>query len=77
MIIEFITMNGYGVFVWSSFFFTFLTFLSLYYVIKSQLIKEQNKFKAKYFDLNQEKSLAVKQQKTYREILAFTKISKI
>ena len=77
MIIEFITMNGYGVFVWSSFFFTFLTFLGLYYVIKTQLIKEQNKFKAKYFDLNQEKLLAVKKQKTYREILAFTKISKI
>ena len=35
------------------------------------------KFKAKYFDLNQEKLLAVKKQKTYREILAFTKISKI
>ena len=77
MINEFISMNGYGMFVWSSFFFTFLTFLGLYYVIKTQLIKEQNKFKAKYFDLNQEKLLAVKKQKTYREILAFTKISKI
>ena len=60
MINEFISMNGYGIFVWSSFFFTFLTFLILYYVIKIQLLKEQNKFKAKYFDLNQEKSLAVK-----------------
>ena len=54
MINEFISMNGYGIFVWSSFFFTFLTFLILYYVIKIQLLKEQNKFKAKYFDFYDE-----------------------
>ena len=48
-----------------------------YHVIKIQLKKEQEKFKSKYFDLTEEKTESVKKQKTYKEILAFTNISKI
>ena len=44
---------------------------------KIQLKKEQEKFKSKYFDLTEEKTESVKKQKTYKEILAFTNISKI
>ncbi len=77
MILEIISMNGYGLYVWSSFIFTFLSFFVLYNVIKTQLKKEQEKFKAKYFDLTEEKTENVKKQKTYREILVFTNISKI
>ena len=51
MIYEFISMNGYGLYVWSSFIFTLVCFISLYTVIKLQLVKEQKKFKTKYFDL--------------------------
>ena len=51
--------------------------LSAYDVIKIQLKKEQEKFKSKYFDLTEEKTESVKKQKTYKEILAFTNISKI
>ena len=77
MTFEIILMNGYGLYVWSSFIFTFISFFVLYYVIKIQLKKEQEKFKAKYFDLTEEKTESVKKQKTYKEILAFTNISKI
>ena len=77
MIYEIILMNGYGIYVWSSFIFTFICFIGLYLQIKSQLIKEQEKFKAKYFDLTKEETEAVIKQKTYRDILAFTNISKI
>ena len=77
MIYEIILMNGYGIYVWSSFMFTFICFIGLYLKIKSQLIKEQEKFKAKYFDLTKEETEAVIKQKTYRDILAFTNISKI
>ena len=77
MIIETILMNGYGLYVWSSFIFTFLCFTGLYYSIRLQLKKEQEKFKEKYFDLAEEKTAQVKKQKTYKEILVFTKISKI
>ena len=77
MNIEIILMNGYGLYVWSSFIFTFLCFTGLYLSIRLQLKKEQEKFKEKYFDLAKEKTAQVKKQKTYKEILVFTKISKI
>ena len=45
MIYEFINMNGYGLYVWSSFIFTLVCFISLYTVIKLQLVKEQKNSK--------------------------------
>ena len=44
---------------------------------KVELKKEQEKFKIKYFDLTKEEIETVKNQETYKEILAFTNISKI
>tara|TARA_B100001989_G_scaffold224642_1_gene179211 strand:+ start:300 stop:533 length:234 start_codon:yes stop_codon:yes gene_type:complete len=77
MIYEFINMSGYGLYVWTSFIFTLVCFISLYTVIKLQLVKEQKKFKTKYFDLTKDVSETVRKQETYKEILAFTNISKI
>ena len=77
MINDLISMNGYGFYVWSSFIFTLICFIGLYYVIKIQLQKEKNKFKEKYFDLTDREIVNVKKQKIYREILTFTNISKI
>ena len=77
MINELLLMNGYGLYVWSSFIFTVLCFISLYYIIKTHLVKEQNKFKIKYSDLTEEEIEEVKKQETYREILDFNNISKI
>ena len=77
MINELLSMSGYGPYVWSSFIFTSICFISLYYIIKLHLVKEQNKFKAKYSNLTDEKIETVKKQDTYKEIIAFTNISKI
>ena len=77
MIADFFSMNGYGLYVWTSFAFTFLCFIGLYSIIKVELKKEQEKFKIKYFDLTKEEIQTVKNQETYKEILAFTNISKI
>ncbi len=77
MIYELMNMNGYGLYVWSSFIFTLVCFISLYTVIKLQLAKEQKKFKTKYFDLTKDVSDTVRKQETYKEILAFTNISNI
>ena len=41
------------------------------------LVKEQKKFKTKYFDLTKDVSDTVRKQETYKEILAFTNISNI
>ena len=72
MINEILFMNGYGLYVWSSFLFTFLSFLSLYLVVKSQYVKEKNKFIAKFGNLNAERAASAKLQRINREILSNT-----
>ena len=77
MINEILYMNGYGIYVWSSFAFTIISFSCLYLVVKFKLIQEQRKFKLKYKSLNEEKLASVSKQETYREILEKTTISNI
>ena len=72
MISDILTMNGYGLYVWSAFIFTFLSFTSLYVVIKMQYIREKNKFIAKFGSLNSERATFAKSQKINREILSNT-----
>ena len=72
MINEIFFMNGYGLYVWSAFIFTFLSFTSLYVVIKMQYIREKNKFIAKFGSLNSERATFAKSQKINREILSNT-----
>ena len=75
MINEILFMNGYGLYVWSSFLFTFLSFLSLYMIVKTQYIKEKNKFIAKFGNLNSERAAIAKSQAINKEILSNTSIS--
>ena len=72
MIYETLLMNGYGLYVWSAFAFTILSFISLYVVVKAQYIKEKNKFIVKFGTLNPEKSALAKSQSINREILSNT-----
>jgi len=77
MINDVINMSGYGIYVWSAYSFTLLSFLTLYLIIKLQLTKEELKFKAKFKDLSYKKAESAKSQKVYREILTSSFISKI
>ena len=70
MITELFYMSGYGIYVWSSFAFTFLSFISLYIVTKSQYVKEKNKFIVKFGNLNAERAASAKLQRINREILS-------
>ena len=70
MINEIISMNGYGVYVLSAFSFTLLSFSALYLITKTQFIKEQSKFVAKFGSLNSEKAKFAKSQRINKEILA-------
>jgi len=72
MINEILFMNGYGLYVWSSFIFTLLSFVSLYFVIKTQYVKEKNKFIAKFGTLNSERAAFAKTQSINKEILSNT-----
>ena len=77
MISDIISMNGYGIYVWSAFTFTLISFSVLYTVIKIQLVKEKIKFDAKYLTLTSDKKRAVRAQETYKGILASNSVSKI
>ena len=77
MINDIISMNGYGIYVWSAFTFTLISFAVLYTVIKVQLVKEKIKFDAKYLTLTSDKKRAVRAQETYKGILASNLASKI
>ena len=77
MINDIISMNGYGIYVWSAFTFTLICFAALYTVIKIQLVKEKIKFDTKYLTLTSDKRQTVRAQKIYKGILASNLVSKI
>jgi heme exporter protein D len=72
MINEILIMNGYGLYVWSAFTFTLLSFTSLYVITKLQYIHEKKKFIAKFGSLNSERAAFAKSQSINREILSNT-----
>ena len=70
MINEIYFMNGYAGYVLSAFSFTLLSFLGLYLIVKVQLVREQNKFVAKFGTLSTEQANSAKSQRINKEILA-------
>ena len=70
MISEFIKMNGYGLYVWSAFTFTFLSFTTLYLITKIQYVRERNKFVSKFGALDSKRSQVARSQTINREILS-------
>tara|TARA_B100000214_G_scaffold28180_1_gene18366 strand:+ start:484 stop:714 length:231 start_codon:yes stop_codon:yes gene_type:complete len=69
MISDLISMNGYGAYVWSAFAFTLISFSSLYFIIKSQLKKEQKRFEENFSALTEEKYNVAINQEIYKDIL--------
>ena len=72
MINEILVMNGYGLYVWSAFVFTLVSFASLYFITKTQYVKERNKFIVKFGTLNSERVSLAKSQGMNKEILSNT-----
>ena len=72
MINEIIFMKGYGLYVWSAFIFTLVSFFFLYSVTKLQYVREKNKFIAKFGNLNSERAAFAKSQRINKEILSNT-----
>ena len=69
MITDLILMNCYGIYVWSAFAFTLISFLSLYFIISLQLKKEQKRFEKNFSMLSDEKYNVAINQEIYKEIL--------
>ena len=59
MINNFILMNGYGVFVWSSFAFTFLVCAVVYYRTRKTLKKYEKEFAEEIEELSVEQKKVV------------------
>ena len=72
MINELLLMDGYGLYVWSAFAFTFFSFIILFVITKNQYAKEKNKFIAKFGTLNPERATFAKSQSINKEILSNT-----
>ena len=70
MISEFLNMNGYGLYVWSAFSFTLLSFTTLYVITKIQYIKERKKFVSKFGALDSKRAEVARSQTINREILS-------
>ena len=70
MINEIFYMNGYGMYVWSAFFFTLISFTTFYVIIKIQYTKEKNKFVTKFGALDSEKAERARLQIINKEILS-------
>ena len=69
MITDLILMNGYGLYVWSAFAFTLISFISLYFIISLQLKKEQKRFEENFSTLSDEKYNVAINQEIHKEIL--------
>ena len=77
MITNFLNMNGYGIYVFSAFIFTLINFAGLYFIVSSQLKKEQQKFAELFGKLSAEKVSEANKQKINKEILSAGILSKI
>ena len=62
-------MNGYGIYVWASFLFTFLVCLFLFLKTKKSLIKLEKDFIKETQSLSYEQLEDLKKQKVAKEIL--------
>ena len=71
MIIELIAMNGYGLYVWSSFSIVFISCALFYLKTKKTLKKYENDFLAELHNLSiNEKNKALENSKVAQQLLA-------
>ena len=70
MINEILYMNGYGLYVWSAFLFTLLSFTTLYVITKIQYVKERKKFVFRFGTLDSKKAEVARSQTINKEILS-------
>ena len=69
MNIEFLTLGGYGQFVWPAFIFTFVTCFSLYLKTKKELNKQEKLFLIENTQVAAAKIKVAKQKKLSKEVL--------
>ena len=66
---EFLTLGGYGQFVWPAFIFTFVSCFLLYLKTKKELNKQEKLFLIEYKQVAAAKIKVAKQKKLSKEVL--------
>ena len=66
---NFILMDGYGIFVWSAFIFTFVCCLFVYLKTRKELKKQEKMFSEKVNELPATKIAIVQERKVEKQIL--------
>ena len=72
MINEILIMNGYGLYVWSAFTFTLLSFTSIFVITKLQYIHEKKNLLQSLGILTLKEQLLLNHKSINREILSNT-----
>ena len=70
MLMELLTMNGYGQFVWPAFIFTFVSFIVLYVKTRNELLKQEKIFSKEF---NKTQSIKIETAK-HKEVLSASPI---
>ena len=76
MILDFLNMNGHGIFVWLAFIFTMVNFVTLYFIISKNLKKEKIKFFSRYSIYKEDRSKYLPESKETVSVLKFAIKSK-
>ena len=71
---EFLTLGGYGQFVWPSFIFTILTCLFLYLKTKKEMQKQEKIFFSTHFKTYVAKIEFAEEKKTAKKVLSSSSI---
>ena len=74
MIIEFIFLNGYGMYVWPAFIFTFLSCFYLYFKTKKELQQQEGFYLNKFKRLQDIEIEVVKKKESTRKVLSGSSI---
>ena len=74
MNLEFITLGGYGQFVWPAFIFTFMSCVILYVKTKKELQKQEKVFLIECKTPTNEKVNTAKEKKITKEVLSGSSI---
>ena len=76
MILNFLNMDGHGIFVWSAFVFTMVNFVTLYFIISKNLKKEKIKFFSRYLIYKKDRAKYLPESKETVSVLKFAVKSK-
>ena len=73
MSLNFLTLDGSGLFIWPAYIFTFLCFISLYAKNKKALKKQEKMFLNEHKEFTAVKTTQIKQREVTKEILPISR----